>query len=63
MSEHAPAAEQVPCEVCLKEIPVSEATTSEATDYIAYFCGLDCYAKWKEKNAQQRQGEVKPPQK
>jgi hypothetical protein len=39
--------EQVACEVCLKEVPKSEATVPEATDYVLYFCGLDCYEKWK----------------
>ena len=39
--------EPVACEICLKEVPISEATVREATDYIAYFCGLDCYEKWK----------------
>lgn len=38
----------VECAVCSKEIPVSEATNEEATDYVLHFCGLDCYAKWKE---------------
>ncbi len=37
----------VPCEVCLKEVPVSEATIPEATDYFVHFCGLECYEKWK----------------
>ncbi len=41
--------EKVKCEVCLKEIPASEAKVDEATDYVVYFCGLDCYAKWKDK--------------
>ena len=39
--------ERVACEICLKELPKSEATVPEATDYIAYFCGLECYEKWK----------------
>lgn len=39
--------EQVACEVCFKEIPISEATSVKATDYIMYYCGLDCYDKWK----------------
>lgn len=34
------------CEVCLKEVPRSEASMAEARDYVAYFCGLDCYDKW-----------------
>lgn len=38
----------VPCEVCMKEIPVSEARSEEASDYVAHFCGLECYAKWKQ---------------
>ena len=40
--------EKVACDVCLKEIPISEAMSEEATDYVAHFCGLDCYTKWKE---------------
>lgn len=40
--------EKVSCEICLKEIPVSEAKSAEASDYFLYFCGLECYAKWKE---------------
>jgi hypothetical protein len=37
----------VSCEVCLKEVPIAEASIAEATDYFAYFCGLACYEKWK----------------
>jgi len=36
----------IECEVCLKEIPVSEARSEEASDYVAYFFGIECYAKW-----------------
>lgn len=36
----------VACEVCLQDIPTSEDTSVEARDYVAYFCGLDCYAEW-----------------
>jgi len=39
--------EKVACKICLKEIPVSEAKSDEASDYVAHFCGLDCYSKWK----------------
>ena len=38
--------ETVSCEVCFKEIPISEAKSVKATDYIMYYCGLDCYDKW-----------------
>ena len=37
----------VACEICIKEIPISEAKSEEATDYVMYFCGLECYAIWK----------------
>jgi hypothetical protein len=37
----------VSCDVCFTEIPVSEAKSEEATEYVIHFCGLDCYEKWK----------------
>jgi len=43
-------AEQVSCEVCLKEVPKSEASVAEASDYFMYFCGLECFEKWKAKD-------------
>jgi hypothetical protein len=43
-------AERVACEVCLKEVPKSEAAVAEASDYFAYFCGLECFEKWKAKD-------------
>lgn len=39
--------ERVTCEICLKEVPISEAKVPEATDYVVHFCGLECYEKWK----------------
>jgi hypothetical protein len=30
----------------MKEIPLSEAKSEEACDYIIYYCGLDCYETW-----------------
>lgn len=44
----------VACEVCLTEIPASEAQNSEAVDYVRYFCGTECYERW------QRQAGVNP---
>jgi len=40
----------IDCEICFKEIPDSVATTEEGEDYIVHFCGLECYAAWKEKS-------------
>ena len=44
----------IACEICMKEIPVSEAKSEEASGYVAHFCGLECYATWK---AQQKDNE------
>lgn len=44
--------ERVACEICLKEVPISEATVPEAMDYVLYFCGLDCYEQWKRQSEQ-----------
>ena len=51
-----PQEEKVACEICLKEIPISEAKSEEAMDYVFHFCGLDCYAKWKEQNNKEESG-------
>jgi hypothetical protein len=48
-----PEPARVSCEVCLKLIPKSEASSAEARDYVAYFCGLDCYDKWRRERPQQ----------
>lgn len=40
--------EQIACEVCLKEIPRSVATSHEAKEYVHHFCGIDCYARWQQ---------------
>lgn len=45
----------IQCEVCLREIPRSEAHVAEAEDYIVHFCGLECYGKWV-KDAEQEKG-------
>ena len=49
------AAGQVACEICMKEIPQSEAMVAEATDYVLHFCGLECYAKWKARDEKPKQ--------
>lgn len=38
--------ELIECEICLREVPITEATSPEAADYVVYFCGLECYDKW-----------------
>jgi len=40
----------VECEICLKEIPASGAKSVETTDYVHYFCGLECYTQWQKQD-------------
>jgi len=49
-----PQDEMVACEICMKEIPTSEAKSAEATDYVIHFCGTECYAKWKEQSNKEK---------
>jgi hypothetical protein len=53
--------ELVTCEVCLKEVPKSSAIASETTDYVAYFCGLNCYEKWKNQSVKTNDQSKKSP--
>ena len=39
-------ASYVSCGVCQHEIPWSVNVWREGSDYVAYFCGLECYARW-----------------
>ena len=41
--------EHVSCDICMKEIPIDEANSFEAVDYVVHFCGLECFEKWKKK--------------
>lgn len=47
--------EHVSCDICMKEVPIDEANSFEATDYVVHFCGLECYEKWKQKKKPQRE--------
>jgi hypothetical protein len=46
---------QLACEVCLKEVPHTEVQLEEASDYVMYFCGLECYAIWREQDKKEQQ--------
>lgn len=35
------------CSVCRREIPPSAAIWRESSDYVAHFCGLECYDRWR----------------
>jgi uncharacterized protein DUF3330 len=45
------AASQIRCVVCEHEVPLSEAVVREASDYMAHFCGLECYERWRKQAA------------
>ena len=51
--------ENVACNVCLTEIPESVAVSSEADEYTQYFCGIECYDKWRDKEQPQESTENK----
>lgn len=48
MDKQLPEDELVACDICLREVPISAAKTPEVADYVAHFCGLECYAKWQQ---------------
>ena len=43
--------ELIACEICFREIPDTTVLSEEGEDYVLHFCGLECYAAWKEKNS------------
>ena len=51
--------EHVTCCVCMKEIRKSEAMTPEATDYLVYICGLDCFEKWMHLDRKQQAEDIR----
>lgn len=38
----------ISCQMCLSDIPPSASGNSEVEDYVMYFCGIECYALWKD---------------
>jgi hypothetical protein len=48
-----PLPETIPCRQCLKEIPPSQAITREGDDYVLYFCGAECHARWEREQAEE----------
>ena len=49
--------EHISCDICMKEVPIDEANSFEAVDYVIHFCGLECFEKWKQKNQSQQEGD------
>jgi len=47
MRQEAAVPDTVACHTCQREVPRSVAEQAEGADYLLYFCGLDCFAKWR----------------
>ncbi|MDJ0881875.1 MAG: DUF3330 domain-containing protein [Gammaproteobacteria bacterium] len=47
--------DMVACSQCLKEVPQSEAMVPEASEYVAHFCGIECYNLWLEKQKEEQE--------
>ena len=47
--DRTPAAPQplVECDECMKEVPQSAAFTPQGEDYVAHFCGIECYERFR----------------
>jgi len=45
-SEKLVEEELIECEICMREVPITEATNPEATDYVVHYYGLACYERW-----------------
>jgi len=49
--------ELISCEICFREVPVSEAKNEEGADYVIHYFGIECYSKWKrQREADDTQG-------
>jgi hypothetical protein len=35
------------CELCLQEIPLSDDRSDEVREYVAHYCGIECYQRWR----------------
>ena len=46
------AESRLSCDICLKEVPASEAASAEAVEYVLYFWGIECYDRWQRKCAE-----------
>ena len=46
----------IECAECSKHLTQSVIKTGEGTDYVRYFCGVECYEKWL--NKQKENGSI-----
>lgn len=50
---------RIACEICLREVPVNDAANPETDDYVAHFCGLECYEIWKNRDGENKDKDKK----
>ncbi len=56
--EHDHECTVLTCDFCLKELPSGNGLHEEGKDYIAHFCGLECFEAWQKRHGRDRaQGE------
>ena len=60
MSTDAVEVKHVACEICLKEVPITEAEIPEAADYFVHFCGLECYEQWNKQGRKPKEKSLHP---
>lgn len=58
---HPTTAGTVKCEVCFRELPLSEAQCVDARSYVAHVCGTQCYEEWEEEEMRERTQEAGEP--
>lgn len=47
VDDHPERRVEVSCTYCACQVPLDEAVVPEALPYVVYFCGLDCYDRWR----------------
>ena len=58
---HTTHAELVKCEICFKELQISEAQRVDARIYVAHVCGRECYEEWEQDEMKERTREAGEP--
>lgn len=51
-AKHPGRVEPIHCSQCQKEIPRSAAFVSELKDQVLFFCGVECYEKWRKQRGE-----------
>jgi hypothetical protein len=52
--EHDHECTVLTCDFCLKELPENNGIREEGQDYIAHFCGLECFEAWQQRHAHEK---------